>query len=351
MTSASSTSERSRLSLGPRVTPVAAGFLRFVARADVYLILLGLGALAALASPSFLTAGNIGNLLTQSALLGILSIAQFLVVLIGGYDLSVAAIMALASVVLARLTGTGMPSLGIGPMWLPASATVAVAAGLTCGVANGLFVNVGRVQPLIATLAMMGIARGLAFTVSESSILVHDPLLARIAGFSSDTIVSVPVLVWLALAIAASWWCRGTRPGRHAYAVGGSEASARLAGVRADRIKLGIYGTSGLLSGIAGTVLVLRSQSGVPNVGVGWELDTIASIVIGGTKLFGGEGSLPKAMAGVLIYQMIANVMNLTGVDPFYQSMVRALVIILAVGLSVLRQSVGSRRAVQGRRP
>lgn len=328
----------------------AATLLRRAGRADVYLILLGFGAFASFASPDFLTTGNLANLLTQSALLGILSIGQFLVVLIGGYDLSVAAVMALASVVLACLVGSGMPGLGIAALGLPAATVLAMLAGFACGLVNGLFVTLGRVQPLITTLAMMGIARGLGFTVSESSILVHAPLLARLAEWSSGSVLSTPVLIWLGLAAVASWWCRGTRPGRHAYAVGGNEASARLAGVRADRIKIGIYGASGLLSGIAGAVLVLRSQSGVPNVGVGWELDSIAAIVIGGTRLFGGEGSLPKAMAGVLIYQMIANVMNLVGVNPFYQSMVRALVIIVAVGVSVVHRAGGSRKGVQGRR-
>ena len=106
---------------------------------------------------------------------------------------------------------------------------------------------------------------------------------------------------------------------------------------------------SGFLSGIAGIVLVVRSSSGVPLGGIGWELDSIASIVIGGTNLFGGEGRLLHAMAGVVIYQMIANLMNLSGVDPFYQDILRAAVIILAVGLSILRQRAASRRTVLGR--
>lgn len=116
-----------------------------------------------------------------------------------------------------------------------------------------------------------------------------------------------------------------------------------------NRIRLGTYATSGLLSGIAGLVLVIRSNSGVPLGGVGWELDSIASIVIGGTSLFGAEGSLPKAMVGVLIYQMIANVINLIGIDPFFQSIVRAMVIVLAVGFVIVRQRRIGRRRVYGR--
>jgi ribose/xylose/arabinose/galactoside ABC-type transport system permease subunit len=315
----------------------AANVLRLGSQADAFLILLAFAVVASLASPNFLTAANISNLLSQAALLGILAIAQFIVVISGGFDLSVAAVMALASVLLARFSVVG----------LPLAALMGLGAGLVCGLINGLAVTAGRVQPLIATLAMMGIARGLAFTASEQSILVKSPLLDQIRSWSG--FLTVPTIVWFVVVIIAAWWCHGTRQARHTYAIGGNEITARLAGVAADRIKIGIYTTAGALAGLAGLILVIRSGSGVPSVGVGWELDSIAAIVIGGARLFGGEGSLLKAMAGVLIYQLIANIMNLVGVDPFYQGIVRALVIILAVGLSVLRQTHAERRQIQGR--
>ncbi len=184
--------------------------------------------------------------------------------------------MALASVLMARYAAFGL---------LPAAVGALVVA-LACGVFNGLTITVGRVQPLIATLAMMGIARGLAFSVTEKSLLVANPIIGQIGRFGG--FISVPTLVWGILAVAAATWCRVTRQGTHAYAIGGNETTARLAGVRVNRIRLGTYATSGLLSGIAGLVLVIRSNSGVPLGGVGWELDSIASIVIGGTSLFGG---------------------------------------------------------------
>ena len=309
----------------------------FVAANDVFVILLLIGAVAALASPVFLTPGNLSNLLTQSALLGILSVSQFLVVVSGGFDLSVAAVMALSSVVLAHNAAIGL---------VPA-ALLAMTVGLGCGLFNGIVVTIGRVQPLIATLAMMGIARGLAFAISERSILVRDPLLEtlrNIGGF-----LSLPTMIWFAVVIVAAIGLRTTRQAVHVYAVGGNEQTARLAGVAVNAVKLGVFAISGLLSGIAGVVLVIRSSSGVPLGGIGWELDSIASIVIGGTNLFGGEGRLMRAMAGVLIYQMIANIMNLAGVDPYYQNILRAAVIIVAVGLSILRQRAAGRRMVLGR--
>ncbi|HEY1942823.1 MAG TPA: ABC transporter permease [Roseiarcus sp.] len=308
-----------------------------LARNDVFVILVCLGVVASLLSPDFLSAGNLSNLLTQSALLGILSIGQFMVIVTGGFDLSVAAVMALSSVVLARHA-----SIGLAPM-----ALVSLAVGAGCGLFNGLVIAEGRVQPLIATLAMMGIARGLAFSLSEKSILVHDPLLTWLRDM--DGFLSAPTLVWIVATAIAFVWLRTTRQAIHLYAIGGSEQTARLAGVAIDRVKIGVYTVSGMLSGLAGVVLVIRSSSGVPLGGLGWELDSIASIVIGGASLFGGEGRLIPAMAGVVIYQMIANVMNLVGLDPFYQNIVRAAVIILAVGASILRQPSGVRRNILGR--
>jgi ribose/xylose/arabinose/galactoside ABC-type transport system permease subunit len=327
----------SMASASARNSPAAA-LIAALSRNDVYVILVVLAVGASLVTPAFRSPDNISNLLTQSALLGIISVGQFAVVVTGGFDLSVAAVMALASVVLARTTG----SVGIGP-----AALLAILVGTGCGLFNGLVVTWGRVQPLIATLAMMGIARGLAFSISEKSILVNDPVLAALRGF--DWPLSVPTLVWLVVVVAAALWFRATRQALHVYAVGGNEQTARLAGVPADRVKIGVFTASGFLSGLAGIVLVIRSSSGVPLGGIGWELDSIASIVIGGTNLFGGEGRLLHAMAGVLIYQMIANMMNLAGVDPFYQDILRAAVIILAVGLSILRQRAASRRMILGR--
>jgi ribose/xylose/arabinose/galactoside ABC-type transport system permease subunit len=311
---------------------------RAIARNDVYVILIALTLAAAIVTPAFHSANNISNLLTQSALLGIISVGQFAVVVTGGFDLSVAAVMALSSVVLAKTAGT------IG--FLPA-ALLAILAGTACGLFNGLVVTWGRVQPLIATLAMMGIARGLAFSISERSILVNDPMLSALREV--DWVISVPTVVWVAVVVAAALWFGATQQALHVYAVGGNEQTARLAGVPADRVKAGVFTASGFLSGLAGVVLVLRSSSGVPLGGIGWELDSIAAIVIGGTNLFGGEGRLLHAMAGVIIYQMIANMMNLAGVDPFYQDILRAAVIILAVGISILRQRAASRRMILGR--
>ena len=315
-----------------------AGLKAALSKNDVFVILIAFGLIASALSPSFLTEANISNLLTQSALLGILSVAQFAVIVAGGFDLSVAAVMALSSLVFATTIGYGF-----GP-----AAALAILTGGACGLFNGLVVTWGRVQPLIATLAMMGIARGLALAISERSLLVKDPLLDHVRDIGG--FLSVPTLIWFVVVAAGALWFNTTRQALHVFAIGGNETTARLAGVAVERVKIGVFTGSGLLSGLAGVVLVIRSSSGVPLGGIGWELDTIAAIVIGGTNLFGGEGRLMRATAGVLIYQMIANLMNLVGIDPYYQNIVRAVVIIFAVGLSILRLRQSGRRAIQRRR-
>ncbi len=275
----------------PARPPTPPNFWRLLAKQDVLIILVGFAVVASLASPNFLSTGNIGSLLSQSALLGILATAQFLVVVSGGFDLSVAAVMVFSSLVFASNVG-----LGVGP-----AAVLAIGAGGACGLFNGLVVTKGRVQPLIATLAMMGIARGLALSISEKSILVSDPVVAALRSVSG--LITVPTLAWIVVVIGAAIWFGTTKQALHVYAVGGNEQTARLAGVPVDGVKIGVYTASGLLAGLTGVVLVIRSSSGVPLGGTGWELDTIAAIVIGGTNLFGGEGRLLRAMMGVLIYR------------------------------------------------
>ena len=292
---------------------------------EIILVLILIAILGSFLSPVFLTETNVRNILNQASVLGILACAQFLVVMIGGFDLSVAAVMALSSVVFATL-GPASPPLGI---------AASLASGAALGLLNGVAVTFGRVTPMIATLGVMGIARGFAFVVTEKSIAVPRPLLAP--AKTTIWIFTTPVVIWLAIALILAWILARTRFGRNLYAIGGNERSARLAGVPVVRRQIAVYVLSGALSALAGLALVVRTSSGVPHVGAGWELDAIAAIVIGGARLFGGEGSILKAMVGVIIYQTIANIMNLASLDPFYQDIVKATVIVIVVSVSVMQ--------------
>ncbi len=292
---------------------------------EIWLILLGMVIIASMLTPNFFTVFNIRNLLNQTSIYGILAIGQFLVILSGGFDLSVAAVMAFSSVFIATNPN--------GNIYLILLLTTLI--GLGFGILNGLSITFGKVPPLIATLAVAGIARGLAFNTTPRAIFVDVPLLNFLRN--SIWVFSYSTIIWILLIIIFSILISVSRTGNYIYAVGGNQNTAKLAGIKSNRIILIVYMLSGMLSGIAGILFVVRSSSGVPHVGVGWELDTIAAVLIGGTRISGGVGKLTSAMAGILAYMLIRNALNIIGFDPFFQDIIKAIVILIAVGLSQIQ--------------
>jgi ribose/xylose/arabinose/galactoside ABC-type transport system permease subunit len=294
---------------------------------DVWVILALAFALSIAFVPFFATKFNISNLLTQCTILGVLSIAQYLVVVVGEFDLSVGAVMAAAAVVFASVADVGL-LIAIG---------AALLTGLTFGVLNGVMTTYGRVPSLIVTLATLGIARGLAFAVTETAIPNRSQ---ELMDFARTLVGWVPAstILWLALAAAVTLFLHYSGFGSHLLAIGGNETVARTTGIRVTAVKIAVFTTAGVLVGIAGVLFVVRTRSGIPQGGAGMELASIAAIVIGGTRLFGGEGNLPKAMAGVVIFVMIRNALGLLGVDPFVTDFVIAVVIIAAVGARTIGQ-------------
>ena len=264
----------------------------------------------------FLTPENLLNVLRQNSMLGLVALGMTFVVLTGGIDLSVGALLAVSGVVAGALSPHG--SL--------AAAAAGVAAATLLGVANGLLITRARVQPFVVTLAMMIAARGavLAATREQSA-----PLAAGAAGLAwlgrGDVLgVPVPVLV-LALAYLVGWaTLRSTRFGRYVYAVGDSEEAARLLGLSVDRVVVGTYALSGALAGLAGLVLAARLGAGQPVAGTGWELDAVAAVVVGGTLLTGGQGGAGATLVGVLLLGVIFNLFNLEGtISPWWQWVLR----------------------------
>lgn len=292
---------------------------------EVWLFLLGMVILASMITPNFFTAFNIGNLLNQSSIYGMLAIGQFLAILSGGYDLSVAAIMALSSVIVAKFAGGNIIIVSC----------AAILSGVLLGLLNGLCITYGKVPSMIATLAVAGIARGLAFNFTAQAISVDHPFIKFLGG--SISIFSYSTIIWIILIVLFSLFMYFSRTGNYIYAVGGNENTASLAGINTTRIKIIVYTLSGLIAGMAGILFVVRSSSGVPHVGNGWEMDTIASVVIGGSRISGGVGRVSSAMGGVLVYMLIRNALNIIGLDPFFQDIIKAIIILLAVGLSLIR--------------
>ena len=283
---------------------------------------------------TFLTLRNLLNVMDQITVLGILAIGMTLVILIGGIDLSVGSILALGTMALGYVSHKDYMNLP-----LPVGMIAALAVGAACGLVSGLLITVAKLPPFIATLAMMSVARGLANIITDGSQIVGFPdwftylSITRHFGFLSVT-VGVMVLLTAAFAVFLVY-----RPnGRNLYAIGGGPDVARLSGIPVNRLTNIVYLLCGALSALAGIVLAARLDSVQPSSGVGYELDTIAAVVIGGASLSGGVGSIGGTVVGVLIIGVLRNGLNLLQVSPFIQQIIIGVVIALAVSADMWKR-------------
>lgn len=293
-------------------------------------------------SDKFLSAENGWNILRQISVNLCLSTGMTLIILSGGIDLSVGAILALAGAVAAGLlkSGLALPLLGFKLEITVSGALIAgVGVGALLGAFNGVAITRFRLPPFVATLGMLSIARGLTMLWTKGFPITG---LSPSFGYLGTGIwLGVPMPVWIMAALVAVFVVvtRRTRFGRHLYAVGGSERAALLTGLRVDRIKLAVYTIGGALSGIAGLIVTARLDSAQPNAGLGYELDSIAAVVIGGTSLSGGRGSVLGTVLGCLIIGVLNNGLFLLNVSPFWQQVVKGLVILLAVAIDKMNAS------------
>ena len=280
-------------------------------------------------SPHFLTVGNLTNLLKQVAIVAVLAGGQTLVILSGGIDLSIGSVLALSAVTIGFLIENGFP---------PLLATLAgIAVGTLCGLINGIVITRGRIPPFIATLGMMGIARGLALVITKGvSYMVLVPFY-DVIGNGSFLGLPVPIVIVIVVYAALYIVLRRTVFGRHVYAIGGNEQVSRLEGIRVDRQKILIYTISGFLAAIAALIMVGRLASTPPHVAKGAELEAIAAVIIGGTSFTGGVGGVETTLIGALIMAMITNALNILGVSSFWQQVFIGIVIIVAVWLDNLK--------------
>ena len=285
----------------------------------------------------FATPENLLNVLRQNSMLGMVALGMTLVILTGGIDLSVGAVLAVAGIAAAMLSGQGT--------------VVAVAGGLAVGallgLVNGLLITKARIQPFIVTLATMIAARGVALGVTGENSVRVDRLASGFIWLGRGDVLGVPVpVVLFALVYGVGWVAlRYTRFGRYVFAAGDSEDAARLLGLNVDRVLLGTYALSGLLAALAGIVLAARLGAGQPVAGTGWELDAIAAVVVGGTLLSGGQGGVGATLVGVLLLGVIFNLFNLEGtITPWWQGVLRG---VFLLGVVVI-QSRLQRRASHG---
>jgi ribose/xylose/arabinose/galactoside ABC-type transport system permease subunit len=274
-------------------------------------------------TPHFLTVSNLLNIVQQTAINAIVAAGMTFVILSGGIDLSVGSIVALSGVVLGSLLHLDLP--------VAMSLLAALAVGLACGLLNGVLVSLGRLPAFIATLGMMSVARGAALVFTEGRPVSGFDEAFRWIATGSIGFVPAPVVLMLVVYALAHLVLTRTTFGRYVYAIGGNQEATRLSGVAVRFHTTVIYGVSGLMSAIAAIALTARLNSAQPIAGMMYELDAIAAVVIGGTSLMGGEGSLGGTLVGALIMGVLRNGLNLLGVSSFLQQIVIGGVIVGAV--------------------
>ena len=273
---------------------------------------------------SFFTLSNFNVVLLQVSTNALLATGATYVILTGGIDLSVGSVVGVSGVVAAMVAQRdGVP-------WTVAAVAAGVAAGGAVGLLNGFLVAVARVPAFVATLGTMTIALGIAYVLSDGQPIsgLSDAFLAV-----SDRLYGLPVpVILMVVAVAVSWLLLSrTRLGLHIYATGGNPQAARVAGVNLRAIRLTVYTISGLLAGLAGVVLASRATAGIATTGTGYELNAIAAAVIGGISLMGGRGSIFGTVFGFMIIGVLDNGLNILNVSPFYQLIIKGVIIIGAV--------------------
>ena len=278
-------------------------------------------------SPHFLTAENLLNVSLQASITAIIAAGITFVILTGGIDLSVGSVVAVAGIVATSTLKAGLPpSAGI-----PLAILAALAFGALSGSIAGLFVTRFRVAPFIVTLALMTVWRGTAFVATEGRPIWELPESFGTLGSGRPLGVPLPSLVMLGVYAAAHVVLLHTRFGRYVLAVGGNAEAARLAGIRTGRVVAGVYVLCGVLSAASGVLLASRMNSGQPNAGMMYELDVIAAVVVGGTSLSGGRGSIAGTFLGAMLIAVLRNGLNLLNVNSYVQQVVVGVVILLAV--------------------
>lgn len=319
------------------------GILAVLIKYNIYIMLAVLIAASAILSEHFLTGQNIYNLLRQLAPLALISIGMLLVILTGGIDLSVGSVAAIGGMSVALL----MPAMPFdGAIALVICVLASAAFGALLGAVNGVLVAMFGLASFVATLAMMTMARGLAYMMSNGQPVrfpkdLPTAQLLQVFGSKGLPVLGTPWPVVFALAVILLFvfLLRRTHWGRLTVATGSNETAVRLAGLPVGRYKFLAYTIAGGLSALAGIIATSRTAVGTPVTGVGLELDAIAACVIGGALLSGGKGTVTNTMIGVLILGLIGNIMNLMSVPAYPQQIIKGMIIILAV----LLQGLGAR--------
>jgi len=307
--------------------------------------IVALSVLVQILNPSFLSLENLADMAKNTAILSILSVGMMLVIITRGIDLSVGATLALSGMVAASTVAT----------WKDTHPLVAIALGIGIGLACGSFVGVlvarGRVLPIIASLGLMNIFRGVTFLVSDGQWISANQMPASFKGIALSSFLGINALIWIALVIylLAWWFLTWSRMGRQIYAVGSNPESARVSGINIERTLYWVYTLMGGLSGLAGVLWVSKFASAQGDTAMGFELSVIAACVLGGVSIAGGSGKISGILMGTLLLGILNNALPLVNVSPFWQTFIQGSIILIAVIINALVKRRAVRRTMQKR--
>lgn len=306
-------------------------------RYSIFIILLALLVAASFLSPNFLSSNNLFNVLRQIAVITILAYGAMTLIIGGMIDLSAGAVMAfagVASVMVYKPTGSFVLAILTG-----------IAVGVICNLVNAFLVATLRTPAFIVTLGMMLMARGavLELTQGQNILQLGDFILI---GQGNLGWLPIPALILIVITAVMWYLMNQTRYGRSVYAVGGNEEATRAAGIRVERVKYQAFFVNGVLVGLAGVIFMSRVNAGLPNAGIGYELQAITAPIIGGTSFSGGVGTVLGTLAGALIVGVLGNIMNLIGVGSYIQQIVMGLIIVVAVAYDVFSKRGKTRTTI-----
>ncbi len=337
----------------------SAAFAALFFRLRTLIVLLVLVTTFAVMSPAFLTSANLTILTKHVAINAILAVGMTFVILSGGIDLSVGSIAGFAGILAGGLIHSGLVLRAFGVVVYPRVwlvLLIALAGGALVGAVNGALVSLLRVPPFIATLGTLYVARGAALLISNGATfpdLEGKPDLSN-TGFPAlmgGNLLGIPIPIWLMVAIACVGALVAARTpfGRRVYAIGGNMRAAELSGVRVQRIQFAVYVISGVCAAVVGLVIAAQLSAAHPATGESFELNAIAAVVLGGTSLMGGRGTIGGTVIGALVIGALADGLVLLGVSEFWQTVIKGLVIILAVILDQMQQRYSNRAAAAAR--
>lgn len=295
-----------------------------------FLTLIVLFAGLSIASPHFLTDTNLSSVVRQTAVINIMALGMTLIIISGGIDLSVGAILAMAGLLGTMAMQAGQP--------IAAGIAAGILTGAGCGFLNGFLITRLRVNPFIVTLGTLGIFRGVTLIISNGLPVHRIP--AQFSFLGEGTVLGVPFVLWILLlcAVLMHVLLEHTKLGRYAFSIGSNEQAAFYAGIPVGFHLTAVYAIGGLLTGLAGMIEASRLMTGQPTAGQGYELQAIAAVVIGGGSLRGGEGSVVGTLIGAFIMGLLSNGSDLLGISPYLQQAIIGAVIILAVTVDELRK-------------